>query len=122
MDRYNACVSTAEGVLRSFIITVIMLLFFAVIMTFVEVNEYMSSVFYVITTILSIMYGAIYASQRIKKKGWIIGIIVALLYVFILYLISLVSGNTVVIGSSGIKRLVIALLVGSISGVIGVNI
>lgn len=122
MERYNEYVQAAEGVLRSFIITVVMLLIFAVVMTFVEVNEYMSSVFYVVTTILSIMYGAIYASQKIKKRGWMIGIIVAFLYTAILYIVSVISGNSVFVGYDGIKRIVMALLVGGISGMIGVNI
>ncbi|MCH3962886.1 MAG: TIGR04086 family membrane protein [Clostridium sp.] len=121
MEKYNDYIPAAEGVLRSFIITVLMLLIFAVIMTFVEVDEYMSSIFYIVTTILSIMYGAIYASQKIRKKGWFIGIVVALLYVLILYVVSVISGNSAVIGYDGIKRFVLALLVGSISGMIGVN-
>jgi putative membrane protein (TIGR04086 family) len=121
LEKYNDYIPAAEGVLRSFIITVLMLLIFAVIMTFVEVDEYMSSIFYIVTTILSIMYGAIYASQKIRKKGWFIGIVVALLYVLILYVVSVISGNSAVIGYDGIKRFVLALLVGSISGMIGVN-
>lgn len=121
MEKYNEYIPAAEGVLRSFIITVLMLLIFAVIITFVEVDEYMSSIFYIVTTILSIMYGAIYASQKIRKKGWFIGIVVALLYVIILYVVSVISGNSAVIGYDGIKRFVLALLVGSISGMIGVN-
>ncbi|WP_446897535.1 TIGR04086 family membrane protein [Clostridium sp. LBM24168] len=122
MEKYNDYIPAAEGVLRSFIITVLMLLIFAVAMTFVEINEYISSIFYIVTTILSIMYGAIYASEKIKRKGWFVGIIVALLYVIILYVVSIVSGNSAVIGPDGIKRFVLALLVGSISGMIGVNI
>lgn len=122
MEKYNDYIPAAEGVLRSFIITVLMLLIFAVVMTFVEINEYISSVFYIVTTILSIMYGAIYASEKIKRKGWFVGIIVALLYVLILYGVSVVSGNSAVIGFDGVKRFVLALLVGSISGMIGVNI
>ncbi len=67
MEKYNY-IPAAEGVLRSFIITVLMLLMFAVVMTFVEVNEFVNSIFYVVTTILSIMYGAIYASRKTKEK------------------------------------------------------
>ncbi|AND84162.1 TIGR04086 family membrane protein [Clostridium tyrobutyricum] len=121
MEKYNY-IPAAEGVLRSFIITVLMLLMFAVVMTFVEVNEFVNSIFYVVTTILSIMYGAIYASRKIKRKGWLVGIIVAILYIIILYIVSIISGNSSVIGSEGIKRLILALLVGGMSGIIGVNL
>lgn len=122
MERHTDYIPAAEGVLRSFIITVLMLLIFAVVMTFVEVNQYISSIFYIVTTILSIMYGSIYASGKIRRKGWLVGIIVAVLYILILYTVSVISGNSAVIGPDGIKRFVLALLVGSISGMIGVNI
>lgn len=122
MEKYNNYIPTAEGVLRSFIVTVIMLLFFAVAMTFIEINEYISSVFYIITTILSIMYGAIYAAGKIKSKGWLEGIIVAIIYIAILYIVSIISGNSFTIGIDGVKRFILALIVGSISGMIGVNL
>ncbi|MBP2032500.1 putative membrane protein (TIGR04086 family) [Clostridium algifaecis] len=122
MEKYNNYIPTAEGVLRSFIVTVLMLLIFAVVMTFIEVNEYISSIFYIVTTILSIMYGAIYAAEKIKRKGWLVGIIVAIMYITILYMVSIISGNSFVIGADGIKRFALAIVVGSISGMIGVNL
>lgn len=115
-------VPAAEGVLRGFIMTVILLLIFAVIMTFTEVSDKVSSIFYLVTTLLSIMYGSIYAVKKIKKRGWLIGIVVAILYLLILYIVSVISGNSAVLGADRIKRFGLALLVGSLSGMIGINI
>lgn len=124
MEKNNSTnyIPAAEGVLRGFIMTVILLLIFAVIMTFTEVSDKVSSMFYLITTLLSIMYGSIYAVKKIKRRGWLIGIIVAILYLLILYIVSIISGNSAVLGIDRIKRFGLALLVGVLSGMIGVNI
>lgn len=122
MEKNNGYLPAAEGVLRGFIITVVLLLIFAVIMTFTEVSERASSVFYLVTTILSIMYGSIYAVRKIKKRGWLIGIIVTLLYLLVLYIVSIVSGNSSVIGTDRITRVLLALIVGALSGMIGINL
>lgn len=124
MEKNNSTsyVPAAEGVLRGFIMTVILLLIFAVIMTFTEVSDKVSSIFYLVTTLLSIMYGSIYAVKKIKKRGWLIGIMVAVLYLLVLYIVSIISGNSAVLGIDRIKRFGLALLVGVLSGMIGVNI
>lgn len=122
MEKSSAYLPAAEGVLRGFIITVVLLLIFAVIMTFTEVNEAISSLFYLVTTLLSIMYGSIYAVKKIKRKGWLVGIVVALLYLLVLYVVSVISGNSAVIGVNRLMRFSLAILVGTLSGMIGINL
>lgn len=122
MERGSNYLPAAEGVLRGFIITVVLLLLFAVTMTFTEVNESISSSFYLITTLLSIMYGTIYAVRKIKRKGWLVGIVVALLYLVVLYVVSVISGNSAVIGADRIWRFSLALAVGTLSGMLGINL
>jgi putative membrane protein (TIGR04086 family) len=122
VEKNNGYLPAAEGVLRGFIITVVLLLIFAVIMTFTEVSEKTSSTFYLVTTILSIMYGSIYAVRKIKRRGWLIGIVVTLLYLLVLYIVSIVSGNSSVIGTDRVTRLLLALIVGALSGMIGINL
>jgi hypothetical protein len=36
--------------------------------------------------------------------------------------VSVISGNSAVIGVAGVKRLVLALIVGALSGMIGINL
>ena len=122
MEKNNNYLPAVEGVLRGFIITVILLLIFAVVMTFVEVSSKASYIFYLITTILSIMYAAIYAVRKIGKRGWFIGILVTILYLSILYIVSIISGHSMVIGSGGFLRVLLAVIVGALSGIIGINL
>lgn len=122
LEKNNSYLPAVEGVLRGFVITVILLLIFAVVMTFVEVSSRTSYIFYLITTILSIMYASIYAVRKIGQKGWLIGILVTLIYLVILYVVSIISGNSVVIGEGGFIRILLALIVGVLSGIIGINL
>jgi putative membrane protein (TIGR04086 family) len=112
----------AEGVLRGFIITVVLLLIFAVAMTFTEISETVSSVFYLVTTLLSIIYGTVYAVKKIKRRGFLIGIIVTILYLIVLYIVSVISGNSSVIGYNRAARFSLALVVGALSGIIARNL
>ena len=48
-----------DGVLRSTVITVIFMIVYAIIMSFVDIGEKINAIFYLVTTVLSIMYGSI---------------------------------------------------------------
>ncbi|ACA56804.1 TIGR04086 family membrane protein [Clostridium botulinum] len=111
-----------QGLLRAIIITVIMLLMFAVILTFKDIGEKISSIIYLLITILSIMYGTIYAVRKINKKGWLIGLVISIIYMVIIYIISIVSGNTLTFGTDRFIRIFLALILGILSGMLGINI
>lgn len=114
--------AAAEGVLRGFIITVVLLLIFAVIMTFTEISETVSSTFYLVTTLLSIIYGTIYAVRKTNSRGFLVGIMVTVLYLMVIYVVSVISGNSAVIGYNRIARLLLALVVGAASGIVARNL
>ncbi|KEI79808.1 membrane protein [Clostridium botulinum A2 117] len=111
-----------QGLLRAIIITVIMLLIFAVILTFKDIGEKISSIIYLLITILSIMYGTIYAVRKINKRGWLIGLVISIIYMTIIYIISIVSGNTLTFGTDRFIRIFLALILGILSGMLGINI
>ena len=111
-----------QGLLRAIIITVIMLLIFAVILTFKDIGEKISSIIYLLITILSIMYWTVYAVRKINKKGWLIGLVISIMYMVIIYIISIVSGNTLTFGTDRFIRIFLALILGILSGMLGINI
>ncbi|EJP6472756.1 TIGR04086 family membrane protein [Clostridium botulinum] len=111
-----------QGILRAVILTVIMLLLFAVVLTFTDVSEKISSIIYLLITILSIMYGTIYSVRKINKKGWLIGLVISIIYMIIIYIISIVSGNTLTLGTDRFIRILLALILGMLSGMLGINI
>lgn len=118
----KAYLSVAEGVLRGFILTLILILIFAAVMTFKEVSQQASSVFYMITTLLSVMYGTIYAVRKIKRRGWLVGAVVSMLYMLILYIVYMIGGDSNILSSGTYIRVLLALAVGVLSGMLGINI
>ncbi len=118
----NICISALEGVLRGFIITVILLLIFAVIMTFTDIGDGTSSLFYLVTTMVSIIYGTLYAVGKTRKNGWLTGLLVGIIYMAVLFLVSVISGNPGVIGIDRLERFGLALIVGALSGMLAINL
>jgi len=118
----SSFIPIGEGILRSSVLTVALMVIYAIIMSFTDLSDKCNSIFYTIVSILSIMYGTIYAVKKINKKGWLIGLIIATIYMIILYVLSIIAGNTPGIYYVRIVRVVMAMLVGILSGMIGVNV
>ncbi|NLM34269.1 MAG: TIGR04086 family membrane protein [Clostridiales bacterium] len=110
------------GVLRSVLITIALLIIFSIIMTFKEVNTQFISVYYVIATCLSVVYGAIYSARKNNKNGWLVGILVAVFYMLLIYILSALLFKNISFGTTELLRLLIAILVGALSGMLGINI
>ncbi|GAA0731014.1 TIGR04086 family membrane protein [Clostridium malenominatum] len=121
MERSNL-LPIGDGILRSTILTVVFMIIYAIIMTIIDLSDKANSIFYLVTTVLSIMYGSIYAVRKINKKGWLTGMIVATLYMLIIYVVSLIAGNTPGLDNRAIMKFLLALGVGALSGMLGINI
>lgn len=121
MERSNL-LPIGDGILRSTILTVVFMIIYAVLITVMDLSDKVNSIFYLVTTVLSIMYGSIYAVRKINKKGWLTGILVATFYMLIIYVVSLIAGNTPGLDNRAIMRFLLALAVGALSGMLGINI
>jgi putative membrane protein (TIGR04086 family) len=111
-----------EGIIRSFIATLILLLLISVVTTIISVPVGIQSTLLLITTVLSVMYGAIYSTRKIQKKGWIIGILIAFFYMLILFIILLCKNGLDYFTIKHLFKLLLALMVGALSGMLGINI
>jgi putative membrane protein (TIGR04086 family) len=122
MEEKGLYVKVGNGVFRATIITIIMLVILSVIMSFSDVSRQVISVYYLVATCISIIYGAIYAARKNNKKGWLVGILVAFFYMLVLYLISMLVFKDTTLQMKDLLRLVIALVVGTLSGMLGINL
>jgi putative membrane protein (TIGR04086 family) len=122
MDDKGFVIKVGKGVLRSTILTVLMIVLLSIVMNTVELTNPAVSVVYMLITCISIVYGAIYAARRHNKKGWLTGLLVALFYMIILYLISAIFFQNAAIESKDLFRLLIAAFVGILSGMLGINL
>lgn len=122
MENNSDLMRIGEGVIRSFFLTLSLLLIYAVITSFVDTNVKLDSIYKVVITALGVMYGAVYAARKINRRGWLIGLIVGLLYMIVIYLVSVVSGRGLVLSNFSILRIILAIIVGTLSGMLGINI
>lgn len=111
-----------KGIIRAFLLSIILILIYAIITTFAELSTSITSMYILITSLLSVMYGTIYATRKIERKGWLIGVAVAIFYVLIIYVVSLAAGREVTLGTRDIIRALLAIAVGSLSGMLGINL
>lgn len=116
------CSNCGKGVVRSFFLTLLLILFLAIISTFVELGAPIRSTAILVTTLLSIVYGAIYSAKKTGEKGWLHGLIVAILYMVTLYIIAIIGGRNHVLDLNDALRVLLALVVGFLSGMLGMNI
>lgn len=122
MENKSAYVHLGEGVLRSFVMTLICILIYSVVLRFATITENVTSIFILVLTLLSVVFGAIYSARKINKRGWLIGLIVACLYMVILYLVSLLAGRDGALTSAHFIKFGLAAVVGALSGMLGINL
>lgn len=122
MEQRAFLTKVTKGVLRAAVITTILLVIYAIIMTFTDVSKQVTSVYYLLVTCLSVIYGAIYSAKKNNKNGWLVGMLVAFLYMLLLYIISAVIFKDVSLGTKELLRMAIAVMVGALSGMLGINI
>ncbi|NLZ48549.1 MAG: TIGR04086 family membrane protein [Clostridiales bacterium] len=122
MEQRAFFTKVSMGVFRAVLITIVLLVVFSIIMTFKEVSTQFISVYYVVATCLSVVYGAIYSARKNNRNGWLVGILVAVLYMSLIYILSALLFKNFSFGTTELLRLLIAILVGALSGMLGINI
>lgn len=110
------------GVLRATILTILFVLIYSLITSFLDPSDTVTSVFLVIATLTSVVYGAIYAALKTGSKGWLVGLLVAFFYMLLIFLVSIAFGRELSFQTRDIVRLFLALGAGSLSGMLGVNL
>lgn len=110
-----------KGVFRSCIITIILAFILAIIQTNKSINESILSLCILMTTMLSVIYGSIYSTRKINSKGWLVGILVSFLYIVILYITAIILGKSGFV-LKDLWRIILAVITGALSGMLGINI
>ncbi len=111
-----------EGVLRGFSLTLGLILVYAVVSNFIDISANIRSLCLLVFSMLSIVYGVIYAAGKIKEKGWIIGLSVAFLYMIIFFITASIGGRTPVLSADDLYKVALAGVVGALSGMLGINL
>lgn len=111
-----------KGSISAIILTIILLLIFATLLTYTEIKENTINPVIIVITGISILVGSSISTLKIKKNGLINGFLVGLIYIITIYLISSITGAGFKINLSSLIMILVSIIMGMIGGIIGVNL
>lgn len=111
-----------KGSISAIILTIILLLIFATLLTYTEIKENTINPVIIVITGISILVGSSISTLKIKKNGLINGFLVGLIYIITIYLISSITEAGFKINLSSLIMILVSIIMGMIGGVIGVNL
>ena len=110
-----------KGVLISLISTVMMLLLFAILLTYTNVNEDIINTVITVITWISILIGSSIGNFKMKKNGLLNGAIIGGMYIFTIYMISSILNWRFSLNFQSIIMIITGMIFGILGGIIGVN-
>lgn len=111
-----------KSLVLSFLITVVFFIVYALILTYSSLSEETIPTINTVIMIISILVGSISMSMKVNNKGWLNGGIVGILYMVIIIIFSSFYNKTFAMDSYILIKSLIGLIVGVISGIIGINL
>lgn len=117
----NGIVIILKGTLISIIATIVLLMIFAVVLTYSNINENSMPTVIIVVTALCILVGSQITTSKIKRNGIVNGALVGAIYILALYLISSIISKDFSLNIYSIIMMATSILIGGIGGIIGVN-
>lgn len=117
----NAFIQILKGVGISLIFTFILLVIFASILTYTNVNQSTITPVIIVITAISILIGSSIGNIKIKKNGLINGGLIGGIYMLIIYLISSILNWNFGLNMQSVIMIVIGMVFGILGGILGVN-
>lgn len=117
----NGIVIILKGTLISIIATIVLLMIFAAVLTYSNINENSMPTVIIVVTALCILVGSQITTSKIKRNGIVNGALVGAIYILVLYLISSIISKDFSLNIYSIIMMATSILIGGIGGIIGVN-
>lgn len=117
----NGIVIILKGSLISIIATIVLLMVFAAVLTYSNINENSMPTVIIVVTALCILIGSQITTSKIKRNGIVNGALVGAIYILALYLISSIISKDFSLNIYSIIMMATSILIGGIGGIIGVN-
>ena len=110
------------GVLMAYAITSIVLLGYAMLITYTNVSERSLFTVIAITTVLSVMVAGFDAARGAETRGWLWGMVAGLVYVIIMAAIMIVVLQSFAVDGRTVMVCVLGIAGGGLGGILGINI
>ncbi len=107
---------------KSLIITVILMLIIAAIITYTSVSDSIMPLITSVIMVISIAYSGLLVATKIRKRGLMHGLITGSIYILLVIFLSWVLANDFSINKFTIIKAIIGVVSGGLGGMIGVNL
>lgn len=111
-----------KGTFLGLLLTFILIVIFTIILTYTKLSEELIPLINTVIMILGITSGAILTSRKLERKGWLTGGLIGILYFLIILIISKIFIKDFTTDTYLLIKGIIAILIGCIGGMIGINI
>ncbi len=111
-----------KGSVMAIIVSLILLVIFALLLTYTSIQENTIAPVIIIISAISILLGSSISTLKIKKNGLLNGGLVGFTYIITMYLLSSITGSGFSINVYSIIMMSVCIITGMIGGIIGVNL
>lgn len=114
--------SVLKGTVGTLIFSFIGIAVLSLLMTKLVFSQGIFNMIYVIISLCSLSLGAIIGAKKNESKGWLVGFGVAFGYYLVLFLLSSSFSGEITFKLFDLAKLGIALVVGTLAGMLGINL
>ncbi len=111
-----------KGSITAIVITLIMLLLFAIILTYTSLKENIINPVIIVISVISILIGSSISTIKISKNGLLNGGLVGIIYIITIYLLSSITSSGFGLNLYSIIMIIFSIIAGMVGGIIGVNL
>ena len=121
-DKSVFVLSIIKGAAYAVIVSLAGILLFALLIKFIPISESWVQPINQVIKGLSVLIGAYIAARKIKSNGWLMGLLIGLLYTLIAYIVFSLLDGEFRFTLSILNDLLFGGIMGVISGIITVNV
>ena len=114
--------SILKGVVTGTIMMLFMLLLLSMIMTKFDLTEKVYNIVYIVLTTISLVVGAVLSAKCNGRKGWLVGLVSGILFYGITYVFGGLASGVFAFTLVQLYKLIGSAIIGTISGMLGVNL
>lgn len=122
LNEHANIISMVKAIAVSYLITIPLFAIFALLLLCSDFPEKFLPSAVITTTLISIVVAGWTSTSKIRSKGWLNGGIIGLVYMLVLYLVSSLVYGDYSITPHVLVMLIIGVVMGSIGGILGINL
>jgi putative membrane protein (TIGR04086 family) len=122
MENNKYVKSVVKGTIGTIIFSFVGVALLSMLMTKLVFSKGIFNMIYVIISLCSLSLGAIIGAKKNEAKGWLVGFGVALGYYIVLFILSSSFSGEITFKLFDLTKLLIALAVGTLAGMLGINL